>query len=175
MHLINKNYIKIDIFDIFSVLANEKDINMIKFFQKIQKIVFDNKNPNYRNGAYHHEGIYISIKDLINQNIFDISKLKIERETIINASIIALYNDELETAQKLSFFFEKNSYTKQELGDLADYVLENSMSISEYLYGISECFIYNEKKNTIETGYIFNDAKIEHKTRKRKQNKDPKA
>ena len=168
MYLVNKNYIKIDMLDIFSALANEKNEEMIKFFQKIQGLVFDNKNPDYRNGSYHKEGIYISIKDLINQNMFDISKLEIKRESIINASIIALYNDELETAQKLSFFFEKNSYTKQELGDLVDYVLENSMSILEYLYGISECFIYNEKKNNIETGYINEDDKIEHKTRKRK-------
>lgn len=168
MYLVNKNYIKIDMLDIFSAHANRKDEEMFKFFQKIQGLVFDNKNPNYLNGTYNKEGIYISIKDLINQNMFDISKLKIERESIINASIIALYNDDLETAQKLSFYFEKSSYTKEELGELADYVLENSMSISEYLYGISECFIYNEKDNVIETGYIFDESIVEHKTKKRK-------
>lgn len=169
MYLVNKNYIKIDTLDIFSALANGKDKKMIKFFQKIQGLVFDNKNPNYRYGAYDREGIYISIKDLINKNIFDISKLEIKSESIMNASMIALYNDDLETAQKLSFYFEKPSYAKEELGELADYVLENSMSISEYLYGISECFIYKEKKNVIETGYIFDESIIEHKEKKRKQ------
>ena len=167
MHLINKNYIKINVSDFFHVMAYEKNPTIIKFFQKIRRIVMDNENPSYRNGEYHQKGICVSISDLINQNIFDISKLKIKRESIINASIIALYNDELDIAQKLSFFFEKSSYTKEELGNLADYVLENSMSILEYLYGISESFIYKENKNKIELGYIFDDDKVTHKSKKK--------
>ena len=170
MHLINKNYIKINVADFFHVMAHEKNPTIIKFFQKIQQIVMDNKNPAYRNGEYHRKGIYVSISDLINQNIFDISKLKIARESIINASIIALYNDELDIAQKLSFFLEKSSYVVAELGDLADYVLENNMSISEYLYGMPESFIYKENKNKIELGYIFDDDKVTHKSK----NKVPK-
>lgn len=162
MHLANKNYMKITggRYGIYMKLASSKG-RTAKFWQKMLSIVSEFDKNNYG------KDIYISLNDLIDPTIFDISKLKIERESILNASLIALYNDELDIAQKLSFFFKKSSYTKEELGNLADYVLENSMSISEYLYGISESFIYKENKNMIELGYIFDDDKVTHKSKKK--------
>ena len=40
------------------------------------------------------------------------------------------------------------------------------MSIPEYLYGISECFIYNKNKNAIVTGYMNPKLNINKKKKK---------
>lgn len=165
MYLANKNYIKITggIYRIYMELASSKDI-YATFWQKMLSVVSENDKTNYG------KDIYISINNLIDPTIFDISKLEIERESILNASLIALYNNELEIARNLSFFFKDISYTTEELGDLADYVLENSMSIQEYLSGNSLKYIYKENKNEIEPGYIFDGDKTTHKSK----NKVPK-
>ena len=165
MHLVNKNYIKITggIYGIYIELASSKG-RTAKFWQKMLNIASESDKTNYG------KDIYISINNLIDPTIFDISKLGIERESILNASLIALYNNELEIARNLSFFFKDIFYTAEELGDLADYVLENSMSIEEYLCGNSSKYIYKENKNKIELGYIFDDDKATHKSK----NKVPK-
>lgn len=165
MHLVSKHYIKLDgKFDIFTEIVKASDNGekrKLEFFQKLLNIIFDNKNKNYDGG------IYINIDSLFVPNIFDLDKLQVTRETICNASLIALYNNELDIAQKLSFFFEKDSYNKEELGYLSTYILEHSMNIEEYLQEPRKEYIYNEDKESIELGYIFKDSKIKYKGRKK--------
>lgn len=165
MHLVNEHYIKLESkFTISTEIVKANDSNdkrKLEFFQKLLNVIFDNENENY-NG-----GIYISIDNLCEPSIFDLSKLQITRETICNASLIALYNGDLEIAQKLSFFFERSSYTKEDLGYLSTYVLEHSMSINEYINEPKKEYIYHEDTGSIELGYIFKNTKVNHKIKNR--------
>ena len=165
MHLVNEHYIKLDSkFDIFAEIVKANDSNderKLEFFQKLLNIIFDNKNKNC------DDGIYISIDNLCVPSIFDLSKLQVTRETICNASLIALYNGDLTVARNLSFFFKKSSCTKGDLGYLSTYVLENGMSIDEYFQDPMKEYIYNENKESIELGYIFKTNKTKYKERKK--------
>ena len=154
MELVNKQYIKLGEFSLFVEIANasiERNIEKLDFFGKLINTITKHE----REKCAMIEDVYISISELCNPKIFDLTQIPISRQTILNASLIALYNDELEIAQKLSTFFSKNEVLANELGKLLDYVLEHSMSIDEYFMGENIQYVYNEREDKVEKRNIY--------------------
>ena len=154
MELINSRYIGLDKFSIFSEIVkatDEENNTKIAFFQKLLTTLLKYEKER----KTHANAIYISMDSLCNPRLFPTPELPIKRQTLLNATLFAGYNGDIDTAQKLTSFFPRNEISPNELGELEDYVLEHSMDMNEYFVGEKERLIYNEKENKIEKGYIF--------------------
>ena len=173
MELINKQYIRLNEYEIFLEIvkaSDEHNNEKVNFFEKLLETFMNYKKAN----RIHNIGyIYISINDLIHKDNLNIESIPITRETIMNAALYALYNNDVDIASRLSKFFERRETIPYELGELSDYVLTYGIDMSEYFNNKlfnrpSTHIIYNEIKNKLEEGYIYQEDII-HKTKKLKQ------
>lgn len=154
MKLANSQYIKLDKFSIFSELVkatDEKNNAKMMFFKKLLQTI--TKYEKERKQSI--DTIYISLTDLRDSEIFKILELSIERQLLLNATIFAMYNGDIEIAKNLTSFFSEREVHTNELGELSSYVLEHSINMDEFIEGERERIIYNKKENKIENGYIF--------------------
>jgi cobalamin biosynthesis Co2+ chelatase CbiK len=108
------------------------------------------------NGTEYH----FKIKDTVDKYIDKFENIPITRQTIINAMLLSILNDEIDMSIKLKQFLSKDQILPNELGDLLDYVLEHNVSVTEYFKGEEPKLIYNEEKNKLEIGYINDNENI---------------
>ena len=135
--------------------TDEKNNDKIVFFQKLLETVIEYEKKR----KVHINNIYISIDSLNNPWIFKISELPIKRQTLLNATLFAVYNGDMDIVKKMTSFFLENEMSTNELGGLVDYVLEHSMDMNEFIVGEKERIIYKEKESKLEKGYIFSIGK----------------
>ena len=167
MELINKEYVKIDKSDLFieQVRASSYgDKFNLSFFQNLTRLIYD-----YEKGSHITiDELYIKTDCLWYKERTKTKHMPIFRQTIINAIIYAMNNNETDIALQLKKFTIDNKTFPSELENLLDYVLINGMDTHEYYNGERKKFIYNDIKNEIETGKIYstNNAN-EHKLLKK--------
>jgi len=156
MKQVNYEYIKLNKYLIFLEIvkaSDEEDDKKLEFFQKIIRTILTYEKTNRE----HINEFYIRISDLEKQEYLKIKEITVERQTILNAILFAVFNNDIETLKKLtSIPIHKNEIPQSELGDNLDYILNHSIDLNEYIMGENERIIYSDKKNTLEKGYIYN-------------------
>lgn len=154
MELVNKNYIKMYKFSIFTEMVKagatekEQDDKKVEFFQNLLSVVM-----NYEKETHQHiEEFYIPIKDI------DINDIEITRETIVNALIYACDVKDFKMIEEITPYLYVKRY-KLIIGNrITDYILEHGISPDEYIDGEKEKLIYNSQTNSLEFGYIHNHS-----------------
>ena len=156
MNLINYEYIKLPRFSAFReavIASDENNTNKLKFFEKIISTMIDYEKEN----RTHIDELYIKTSDLQIQQYIKIEEIPIARESILNAILFAVYDNDIEMLKKLRLIpIKKYELSQDELGDNLDYILNHSININEYMHSEREKLIYNIKENKIEKAYIFN-------------------
>ena len=159
MEIINKEYVKIDKSDLFIELvrasSDDNKFNLI-FFQNLTRIIYDYERENHRT----INELYIKTNSLCYKELSKTIQFPIERQTIINAIVFALLNNETNIALQLKKYIKQNRIFPSQLEKLLDYVLINGINTNEFFNGEKDKFIYNDTKNEIETGKIFDTNKI---------------
>ena len=149
MERINKQYIKISRISIFSqqIIADEESNKLKKgYFEKITRVLLD---YNKKERKFVKE-IYIPVDSPTIKTLFNLSQIPITRESIVNATLQASLDNDFEKIKELQPFLLKSEILPSELGSLLEYVLENNISINEYLNGEWSKIIYNEEENKFE-------------------------
>lgn len=154
MELINKEYIKIDKSDLFleqvRASSNGNKFNL-KFFQDLTRTIYDYEKKNHRT----INELYIKTDSPCYKELSKTIQFTIKRQTIINAMIFAIMNNQTNIALQLKEYIKQNEIVPNQLGNLSDYVLINSKNINEVFNGEKDKFIYNDTKNEIEIGKTF--------------------
>ena len=149
MERINKQYIKISRLAIYAqqIKAGDEGNELKKiYFNKIIKTLLDYEK---KGGAFVEE-IYVPANNPKIKTLFDLSQIPITKESIVNVTIQAALNNDFEKIKELQPFLLKSEILPSELGSLLEYVLENNISINEYLNGEWSKIIYNEEENKFE-------------------------
>lgn len=160
MELINKDYIKIDKSDLFieqvRASSNGNKFNL-KFFQDLTRTIYDYEKENHRT----INELYIKTNSPCYKELSKTIQISIERQTIINAMIFAIMNNQTNIALQLKEYIKQNRIFPSQLGSLSDYVLTNGMNTNELFNGEKDKFIYNDIKKVIEIRKIFDTNKIQ--------------
>lgn len=164
MELVNKKYVKLSRFDVFKeqiTALESKDKSKQIYFQKLGQVLMDYEKDN----KIHVKDIYISRDSFYVQKNLNSERAFITRNSLINALLIAMINNENDIAIKLSNFLSKTKILSTELGDLLNFILDNNIDINEYYWGEEDKIIYNDVENKIEEGHIYtneNKGKIKN-------------
>lgn len=156
MELINNNFIKLSKIDIFLEIQNQENIAKLNFFQRLLNVILEYERLEKVKFDY----IYMSIKDLLDLNILDLNKILITRNSLFNATLFAIYSDEVEVAQKLRKYFYKDKIYEEEIPYLFNYVLEHSIDMNEYFNGERKRLVYSNTNNKLEEEYIYTLDKL---------------
>jgi len=170
MEVINKDYVKISRAEIFIFQVKCSDTNntvSLKSLQNLFRVILDYEKE-YK--CFIKE-IYIKLDSKFIKQLLQNDKLILSRETILNSIIFAVMSNNIYNAKELKKFIHKNETSEEELGYLYNFVLNNSMSIHEFFNGESEKYIFNDLKNNVEKGFVF-DKDIKNKYNK--TNEEPK-
>lgn len=135
MRLVSRDCVGISFYDTFIEEAaadsrgNKKQAN---FFRELRKEIEDSREGKL---ASPDEYVYIDITEPSFQKLgFDVSKMEVTRETILNAFVIAAYSDNYIMVGKIKPYLGKDRYLYGELPvDVREYILDNGISIEEYL------------------------------------------
>lgn len=160
MEIINKEYVKIDKSDLFieQVRASSNDNKFnLKFFQDLTRTIYDYEKENHKT----INELYIKTDSPCYKELSKTIQFSIERQTIINAIIFAIINNQTNIALQLKEYIKQNRIFPSQLGSLSDYVLTDAMNTNELFNGEKDKFIYNDIKNEIEIGKIFDINKIQ--------------
>ncbi|MBQ7141287.1 MAG: hypothetical protein IJO32_07290 [Bacilli bacterium] len=160
MELINKEYAKIDKIDLFieQVRASSNDNKFnLKFFQDLTRTMYDYEKENHKT----INELYIKTDSPCYKELSKTILFPIERQTIINAMIFAIMNNQTNIALQLKEYIKQNRIFPSQLGSLSDYVLTNGMNTNELFNGEKDKFIYNTIKNKIEIEKIFDTNKMQ--------------
>ena len=159
MEIINKEYVKIDKCDLFieQVRASTEDNKFnINFFQNLTRIIYDYEKKNHRS----INELYIKTDSLCYKKLQKTIQFSIKRQTVINAIIFALLNNETNIALQLINHIKQDKIFPSQLDNLLDYVFINGMNTNDFFNGEKDKFIYNDTKNEIEIGKIYNVTTI---------------
>lgn len=155
MELVNSNYVRIEKFDVFSLMnkyVEKQEYEKLDFVQKI----FNKMCEYEKDNKVYIKDVYVSINSDIFVDEYDFMMLSIERSSIINAYYYSCLNgDEI---KDLKFYSIKKDVKACELGEHLDYVLNNTINPDEYFDGEKERYIYNLEKDCIEKGYIYSNT-----------------
>ncbi len=156
MELVNKKYVRMHKFDIFTEMVKsgatekEQDEERVSFFQNLLNVVMDYER-NTKPRTYVEE-FYVSVDDL------DISDAEITRDTIVNALVYAnITNDHIVAKQIVPYLYGKK-YKYDEENAVLNYVLNHGIAPDEFIDGESEKLIFNRDLNCLEYGYIHNHS-----------------
>lgn len=161
MELINNEYIKLDRLDIFGgqiEAFEENNKQKSKYYSNLIALLFDYEEVQKK----FLKSIYINKESSLVKKYINFDNIVITRQTIINALLLAMINDETDIALNLQPFLKKNKIFINDLGDLLNYVLEHSIDINEYFNGEQVKIIYNEQSNSFENGYIYNNDELKN-------------
>ena len=121
MEIINKEYVKIDKSDLFieQVRASSDDNKFnLNFFQNLTRIIYDYERENHRT----INELYIKTNSLCYKELSKTIQFPIERQTIINAIVFAIINNEINIALQLKKYIKQNRIFPSQLEKLLDYV-----------------------------------------------------
>lgn len=155
MELVNNKWIKMYKQDLFLKIVEYSDSNnlyMLEYFQELINTVleYEKEHKQYINEIFFHI-------DNFSEN--EIVNIPIKRQTILNAYVFSVMTNQMDLACEIGKYLSKKEVLVSELGDLKNYILENSINIDEYYDGEKIRIIYNNQENKLEEGYIFNDEK----------------
>ena len=156
MELINREYIKIDRFDIFGEqlkATEQNDKQKSIYFSKLIRLLFDYEKEEKK----FIKSIYINNESNFVKKHVNFEEVIIKRQTIINAILLLMIKNETYIALKLKTFLHKDKIFISELGDMLHYVLDHNVDINECFNGEQAKIIYNEQTNNFEKGYIYNN------------------
>lgn len=152
MELVNKNYVKMNKFDIFSLMnkfVENHDYEKLNFMQKM----FSELSKYEREKNEYISDVYIGVDAEIFVDEYDFMLLTIKRDSVINAYFYSCFNGE--ENEDLKYFSIWKEFKACELGENLDYVLDNSISMNEYFDGENKKFIYNFKDECLDKGYVY--------------------
>ena len=156
MELVNKKYVKMHKFDIFTEMVKvgateeKQDEERVSFFQKMLNVVMEYER-NTKPRTYVEE-FYVSVDDL------DISDAEITRDTIINALVYASITKDFHMVKELTPYLYCKRYKVVVGNDDLDYILEHGMDTDTFIDGEEEKLIYHPETESLEYGYIHNHS-----------------
>lgn len=156
MELVNKKYVKMHKFDIFTEMVKvgateeKQDEERVSFFQKMLNVVMEYER-NTKPRTYVEE-FYVSVDDL------DISDAEITRDTIINAIVYASITKDFHMVKELTPYLYCKRYKVVVGNDDLDYILEHGMDTDTFFDGEEEKLIYHPETESLEYGYIHNHS-----------------
>lgn len=156
MELVNKKYVKMHKFDIFTEMVKvgateeKQDEERVSFFQKMLNVVMEYER-NTKPRTYVEE-FYVSVDDL------DISDAEITRDTIINALVYASITKDFHMVKEITPYLYCKRYKVVEGNDDLDYILEHGMDTDTFIDGEEEKLIYHPETESLEYGYIHNHS-----------------
>ena len=156
MELVNKKYVKMHKFDIFTEMVKvgateeKQDEERVSFFQKMLNVVMEYER-NTKPRTYVEE-FYVSVDDL------DISDAEITRDTIINAIVYASITKDFHMVKELTPYLYCKRYKVVVGNDDLDYILEHGMDADTFIDGEEEKLIYHPETESLEYGYIHNHS-----------------
>lgn len=83
------------------------------------------------------------------------NQIPLTRNSIFNATLFAINENNLDVAEKLKEYFSKDKIYKEEMSDLFSYVLEHNIDMNEYFNGERQKLIYTDSDCKLEKGYIY--------------------
>lgn len=147
MELVNKEFAKLDKIDLICLMSDESNNVVSGLLNTI--IQYETINNNYVGEFYiNTNGIYFN-------ELNNIHKFMISRNSLLNAFIYAGYNHDLEELFKLNNYISSKYVSLEELGNLSDYVLCHSIDFDEYCDGEKEKLIFDEVSNTFIKNFVF--------------------
>ena len=156
MELVNKKYVKMHKFDIFTEMVNagatekEQDDEKVAFFQKMLNVVMEyERSINHRTPI---EEFYVSVDDI------DIEDADVTRQTIINALVYASITKDFHMVKEITPYLYCKRYKVVVGNDVLDYILEHGMDTDTFIDGEEEKLIYHPNSETLEYGYIHNHS-----------------
>lgn len=134
MRLVSRDCVRISFYDTFTEemaayeRGNKKQAN---YFNELRVKMMNSRESKFDS----YEDAYINIHEPSFQALgFDISEMEITGETILNAFVIAAYSGNYMMVEKIKPYLKKYSYLYDELPeDAREYILDNGISIEEYL------------------------------------------
>ena len=156
MELVNKKYVKMHKFDIFTEMVKvgateeKQDEERVSFFQKMLNVVMDYER-NTKPRTYVEE-FYVSVDDL------DISDADVTRQTIINALVYASITKDFHMVKEITPYLYCKRYKVVVGNDVLDYILEHGMDTDTFIDGEEEKLIYHPETESLEYGYIHNHS-----------------
>lgn len=156
MELVNKKYVKMYKFDIFTEMVKagateeKQDEERVSFFQKMLNVVMEyERSINHRTPI---EEFYVSVDDL------DISDAEVTRDTIINAIMYACITKDFHMVKEITPYLYCKRYKVVMGNDDLDYILEHGMDTDTFIDGEEEKLIYHPETESLEYGYIHNHS-----------------
>ena len=156
MELVNKKYVKMYKFDIFTEMVKagateeKQDEERVSFFQNLLNVVTEYER-NTKPRTYVEE-FYVSVDDL------DISDAEVTRDTIINAIMYACITKDFHMVKEITPYLYCKRYKVVMGNDDLDYILEHGMDTDTFIDGEEEKLIYHPETESLEYGYIHNHS-----------------
>lgn len=156
MELINNEYVEVNRFDVFKmqIVANNNNNELLETLSsQVISSMFD-----YEREARPLTSVidfYVSVNSPFYLEASKITSVPVKWESVLNACVYATYNKDFNVAYRLSVLLTKKEIFPEDLGDLLDYVLENSIDMREHANGEQERLIYDDETNVIEKGFIY--------------------
>ena len=148
MERVNKEYVKLDKFDLLCNI--DKKIDCIKnLLSSVYNYEKDNK--------YYIGEFYLNINSKYYSELAKYFDFPIKRNTLLNAFIYAGYNKDLEMVFRLNPFITLNGVSIEELGNLSSYVLEHGISFDEYLDKQEKRLIFDENLGSFYKHFIYDE------------------
>lgn len=169
MEIVNKKYIRVKKSDIFvqelPELYDKSKERQLFFEDMVSSILNSLKDPEGkgRRGSFIYiDEVYIPIESIRKYDFFEEQEFYVTKSTVVNATLFALINGEIETVLSLMKFLLKDKTFVNELGECKDYVLEHNININDYLNEEREKYIYNPIDKSINKGFIHSKDEIDN-------------
>lgn len=152
MERINKNYVRLDKFDLLCNSENDKSGVVRDLLMCISE--YEMSNNEYVGDFYMNvNGTYYS-------KLSSVYEFPIIRSSIINSFIYAGYKKDLNMLFQLNLFVCLDSVSLDKLGNLSNYVLEHSIDFNEYLDGENEKLVFDDMTQTFCYKKIYSETVV---------------
>ena len=148
MERVNNSYVKINKFDLLCNFNNDKSGVIRSLLNYIFAYEKDNK------GAYVGD-FYVDVNGIYYSRLASVYEFPVKRESISNAFVYAGYENNLQMIFALRSYLEFDNVSLKKLGKLSDYVLEHSMSLTEYFNGELDELVFDEANHTFVMKKIY--------------------
>ena len=147
MRLVSRDCVKLEFGEVLyaEYKALEKgDKKRAKYFSNLKKSIIDSRKNKFDS----YDDAYIDITEPSFQSLgFNILEMEIRRETTLNAFVIASYEGDYMMVEKIKPYLKKYSCLYGEIdADVREYILDNGISICEYLRNQEEKICDEEQK-----------------------------
>ena len=153
MDLVNKDFVRLSKTDILVMLANEDKVindDLTKILKAILK---------YENGKTFISDIYVNKNSVYLSNVINKYGLIIKRQTLANALIYAMCEDNMDVANQIKKDINVEYVEAEQLGDTLSYVLEHSLDINEVFGNEKSRLIFDDQKQELIESTFTNYSK----------------